>query len=62
MASTDSRIVSERGKWHSQQATTTLPVTKFSNEDLVTQWRCQNAEKVTHTKGRLPYQAIILYN
>ena len=26
------------------------------------QWRSQNAEKVTHIKGRLLYQAMILYN
>ena len=26
------------------------------------QWCCQNAEKVTHIKGRLLYQAMILYN
>ena len=26
------------------------------------QWRSQNAEKVTHVKGRLLYQALILYN
>ena len=25
------------------------------------QWRSQNAEKVTHIKGRLLYQAVILY-
>ena len=29
---------------------------------LYIQWRSQNAEKVTHTKGRLLYQAMILYN
>ena len=26
------------------------------------QWRSQNAEKITHIKGRLLYQAMILYN
>ena len=26
------------------------------------QWRSKNAEKVTHIKGRLLYQAMILYN
>ena len=28
----------------------------------VNQWHSQNAEKVTHIKGRLLYQAMILYN
>ena len=26
------------------------------------QWRSQNAEKIMHIKGRLLYQALILYN
>ena len=26
------------------------------------QWRSQNAENVTHVKGRLPAQAVILFN
>ena len=29
---------------------------------LRNQWRSQNAEKVTHIKGRLPGQAMILLN
>ena len=29
---------------------------------LLVQWRSQNAEKVTHIKGRLLYQAMILYS
>ena len=28
----------------------------------VSKWRCQNAEKVTHIKGRLLNQAMILFN
>ena len=34
----------------------------LSNSADLWQWRSQNAEKVTHIKGRLLYQAMILYN
>ena len=29
---------------------------------VIAQWRSQNAQKVTHIKGRLLYQALIDYN
>ena len=31
-------------------------------ESNIVQWHSQNAERVTHIKGRKPYQAMIIYN
>ena len=37
-------------------------VTIFRSQFDIPQWRSQNAEKVTHSKGRLLYQALIFSN
>ena len=37
-------------------------VVHFKYTTLLNQWRSQNAEKITHIKGRLLDQAVILFN
>ena len=45
----------------SQELAHFFPIKKQENLHHL-QWHSQNAEKVTHIKGRLLYQAMVLYN